>query len=135
VSLRRGDGQSRPGKSSAAQRQSILVFTEGKKTELHFQAQAADLHRRKAQQMSSDLLGCAKVPTAAALIQSSAAMRTPGGARRHLTASTSWTVHRHDRTQAAASGALSTRSESPDIQEGNGKPAASQAGLRNWPDR
>ena len=57
MSPRRGDGPSRPGKSSAAQRQSILVFTEGKKTELHFQAQAADLHRHKAQEMSSDLLG------------------------------------------------------------------------------
>lgn len=36
---------------------------------LHFQDQTADLHRRKAQEISSDLLGCAKVPTAAALTQ------------------------------------------------------------------
>ena len=162
MSPRRGDGPSRPGKSSAARRQSILVFTEGKKTEpvylthwhrthrdrvivivdefhgaplqlvetaaaqrsadlradkrgkgdaydqywcvfdidehpyvdralqlaaasqisiavsnpcielwflLHFQDQTADLHRRKVQAISSDLLGCAKVPTVAALIE------------------------------------------------------------------
>ena len=36
---------------------------------LHFQDQTADLHRHKAQEISSDLLGCAKVPTAAALIE------------------------------------------------------------------
>jgi hypothetical protein len=36
---------------------------------LHFQDQTADLHRHKAQEISSDLLGCAKVPTAAALIK------------------------------------------------------------------
>jgi hypothetical protein len=35
----RGDGPSRPGKSSAAQRQSILVFTERKKTEPVYLAQ------------------------------------------------------------------------------------------------
>jgi len=162
VSPRRGGGPSRPGKSSAALRQSILVFTEGKKTEpiylthwhrihrervivtvdefhgaplqlvetaaaqlsadlraakrgkgdaydqywcvfdidehpymdqalqlaassqisiavtnpcielwflLHFQDQTADLHRRKVQEISSDLLGCAKVPTSAALTE------------------------------------------------------------------
>ena len=162
MSPRRGGGPSRPGKSSAALRQSILVFTEGKKTEpiylthwhrihrervivtvdefhgaplqlvetaaaqlsadlraakrgkgdaydqywcvfdidehpymdqalqlaassqisiavtnpcielwflLHFQDQTADLHRRKVQEISSDLLGCAKVPTSAALTE------------------------------------------------------------------
>ena len=36
---------------------------------LHFQNQTADLHRHKAQEISSELLGCAKVPTAAALIK------------------------------------------------------------------
>jgi hypothetical protein len=162
MSPRRGGGPGRPGKSSVAQRLSILVFTEGKKTEpvylthwhrlhrervivtidgfhgaplqlveaataqrsadlraakrgrgdaydqywcvfdidehpyvdqalqlaassrigvavtnpcielwflLHFQNQTADLHRHKAQEISSDLLGCAKVPTAAALTE------------------------------------------------------------------
>ena len=157
-----GSGLSRPGKSSAAQRPSILVFTEGKKTEpvylahwhrlhrervivtvdefhgaplqlvetaaaqrsadlraakrgkgdaynqywcvfdidehpyvdqalqlavssqisiavtnpcielwflLHFEDQTADLHRHKAQQISSDLFGFEKVPTAVALIK------------------------------------------------------------------
>lgn len=34
---------------------------------LHFQDQTADLHRHKAQSLSSDLLGCAKIPTTAAL--------------------------------------------------------------------
>lgn len=156
----RAKGPGRPGKTSAAQRQSILVFTEGKKTEpvylthwhrmyreriivavdefhgaplqlvetasarraadlraakrgkgdayhqywcvfdidehprvgpalqlaaswginvavsnpcielwflLHFQDQTADLHRHKAQEISSGLLECGKVPTAAAL--------------------------------------------------------------------
>ena len=107
-----------PRQSNAAQRQSILVYTEGKKTEpvylthwhrihrdrvivtidefhgaplqlatssqisiavtnpcielwflLHFQDHTADVHRHKAQEISSDLLGCAKVPTAAALIE------------------------------------------------------------------
>lgn len=36
---------------------------------LHFRDQTADLHRHNAQEISSGLLGCAKVPTAAALIQ------------------------------------------------------------------
>jgi RloB-like protein len=36
---------------------------------LHFQDQTADLHRHKAQEISSDLLGCAKVPTVPALIE------------------------------------------------------------------
>jgi hypothetical protein len=36
---------------------------------LHFQDQTADLHRHKAQQVSADLLGCAKVPTIAALTE------------------------------------------------------------------
>lgn len=39
---------------------------------LHFEDQTADLHRRKAQEMSSGLLGFEKVPTAAALIELSA---------------------------------------------------------------
>jgi hypothetical protein len=162
VSPSRSGTPSRPGKSSAAQRPSILVFTEGKKTEpiylthwhrlhrervivtvddfhgtplqlvemaaaqrsadlraakrgkgdaydqywcvfdidehpyvdqavqlaaasrisiavtnpcielwflLHFQDQAAELHRHKAQEISSDLLGFEKVPTADALIK------------------------------------------------------------------
>lgn len=36
---------------------------------LHFQDQTANLHRHKAQAISSDLLGCTKVPTAAALTE------------------------------------------------------------------
>jgi hypothetical protein len=55
VSPRRGDGPSRRGIE--------LRFL------LHFQDQTADLHRRKVQEISSDLLGCEKVPTIAALIE------------------------------------------------------------------
>jgi RloB-like protein len=47
VSPRRGDGPKRPGKSSAAQRQSILVFTEGKKTEPVYLTHWHRMHRER----------------------------------------------------------------------------------------
>ena len=47
MSPRRGDGPKRPGKSSAAQRQSILVFTEGKKTEPVYLTHWHRVHRER----------------------------------------------------------------------------------------
>ena len=225
---RRGDGPSRAGKSSAAQRQSILVFTEGKKTEpvylthwhrmyrervivtvdefhgaplqlVETAAASAPLisvppsagrgmpttstgacststsirmwtrhcnsplrHRSasrsptRASNFGSCFTSRTRPPTCTGtrprrsrltcsaarrcqlpphLSSSSAAMRMPGGAHRHLTASTRWTAHRHDPTQAAVCGASSMRSGGPDTQEGNGETALSWGGLRNWPDR
>jgi RloB-like protein len=97
---------------------------------LHFRDQTAGLHRQKTQEISSDLLGCVKVPPPVLSSSSSAAMRMPGGARGHLTRSTRWTAHRRDRTRAAACGALSTRSEGLDAPDGDVERGAGSGEIR-----
>ena len=78
---------SRRGKSSAAQRQSILVFTEGKKTEPVYLTHWHRMHRERVIVAVDEFHGSPLqlVETAAAQRSAASASR----ARRHLTASTS----------------------------------------------